>query len=334
MWKYAEMMDDPALSRQIFDNSKHRLDAPPPDADLIERPYAHNAYIAGYIGYIKLGKLAGLSDAQLAPQQVELDRLLALRVSTFSKDSPYEDTGENYNRDLNVARNFMFLVPELAAHLGDNLRAEVEEAVQEYNDIAPYWFVAKHECSLREGIISPLYNYHAIFQAKAQILQEPRDELLKYLDVPGVEIGDLFYIDNLVALIEAGTGLTKSASPSSGEQGDTITYELTFHGNDNTLALVDTLPSGVSAPHSIELEGTSVMPVYDASRHRLTWNDTVSGSPRVTIRYKVTITTHDSRPLANVAELRPGEDELVTATATVMANPYSSYLPLVFRVGY
>jgi hypothetical protein len=42
-----------------------------------------------------------------------------------------------------------------------------------------------------------------MFQAKAWILKEPRDELVKYLDVPGFPRGDLFYIQNLVAAIEA-----------------------------------------------------------------------------------------------------------------------------------
>jgi hypothetical protein len=54
-----------------------------------------------------------------------------------------------------------------------------------------------------EGVMSPLYNYSAMFQAKAFILKEPRTQLTKYLDVPGFERGDLLYIQNLVAAIQA-----------------------------------------------------------------------------------------------------------------------------------
>jgi len=42
-----------------------------------------------------------------------------------------------------------------------------------------------------------------VLQAKAYVLGEPREELLKYLDVPAFRVGDLFYIQNLVAVIEA-----------------------------------------------------------------------------------------------------------------------------------
>ena len=40
-------------------------------------------------------------------------------------------------------------------------------------------------------------------QAKAEILQQSYEELVKYLDVPAYWRGDLYYIDNLCAAIEA-----------------------------------------------------------------------------------------------------------------------------------
>ena len=86
----------------------------------------------------------------------------------------------------------------------------------EYDNVAPYWFVSRYEGSIREGVTSPLFNYHDLFQAKAQILQEPFEELVKYIDVPGVAIGDLFYIENLVAAIEApASGTTPTPTPIS-----------------------------------------------------------------------------------------------------------------------
>jgi hypothetical protein len=42
-----------------------------------------------------------------------------------------------------------------------------------------------------------------LFQAKAQILQASRDELAKLLDTPVVPAGDLFYLENLMATLEA-----------------------------------------------------------------------------------------------------------------------------------
>jgi len=206
MWKYADLMGDPSLSYEMFTDSKDRLDTPPTDDYLVNYPYVHNAYIAGYLGYLELGKMAGLTDQDpdIQAKHAELDRLLRLRVSSFSKDTPFGDSVDNcYGRELSVSRNFMYLVPELADYLRDNIRTEIEAAVTEYENVAPYWFVSKYEASAREGVISALFNRHALFQAKAQILQQPQGELIKYLDVPGVKTGDLYYIDNLVAAIEA-----------------------------------------------------------------------------------------------------------------------------------
>jgi len=45
-----------------------------------------------------------------------------------------------------------------------------------------------------------LYRY---VQAKAMILKEPYEELVKYLDVPAFWRGDLYYIDNLCAALES-----------------------------------------------------------------------------------------------------------------------------------
>ena len=69
--------------------------------------------------------------------------------------------------------------------------------------VAPFWFVGMTEQAIGENAVQPLYDVNALFQAKALILQEPRGELVKYLDVPAFARGDLFYIHNLAALLEA-----------------------------------------------------------------------------------------------------------------------------------
>lgn len=79
----------------------------------------------------------------------------------------------------------------------------VREACREYSEIHPHWFVAKSEAGYQESTFCPLWDYHCLFQAKAKILQEPYEELVKYLDVPAFYRGDLYYIDNLCAVLEA-----------------------------------------------------------------------------------------------------------------------------------
>lgn len=324
LWRYAEVFGG---ARQIFDSSKDRLEPLPSDEILTEYSFVQNAYIAGYLGYLALEELAGYAES--SDIRAELEGLLDFRATTFSKDTPYE--GYHYCRELTVARNFMYLVPELGQYLDDHARAKVEAAINEYEDLAPYWFVSKAEESYREGVIKPFYDYSALFQAKALILEESREELAKYLDVPAVEVGDLFYIQNLVATIEAPHYLEKTATPISGNQGTAITYTLNFFGNGSTHTLTDTLPVGLSAPGNFELAGTSVTPTYDGGQHRLTWSDSPTTGQEVTIGYTVTITTSDHQALVNIAELSEAGDEPSTATATVIANPYLTYLPLILK---
>jgi len=210
MWKYAEIF--PPEADRVYDLAKSKLQVPVPDsADFVAQPYEHNAYIAGYIGFLKLQELAGKADTdvQLRSQvSDELDRLLQLRSTEFEKDTPWADSTGTYPddrhihwRSMNVARNFLYLVPELGDHLYQNARPKVTEALDEYNWVAPYWFVSRYEGAVDEGVMSVLYNY-ALFQAKAYALKEPYEELTKYLDVPAFHRGDLYYIQNLIAALD------------------------------------------------------------------------------------------------------------------------------------
>lgn len=206
LWKYAEIFGN---AKSIFDASEDRLDPVPSDDYLRDFPHVHNAYIAGYLGYLELEKLAGYPES--VDFQQELNRLLNLRAATFSKDAPeswFQDSSKGttrYCRTLNISHNFLYLIPELGLYLHDNALDKVQQAIDAYDVLAPYWFVSKYDVTLGEGIINQLYDYQTIFQAKALILKEPRQELAKYLDVPAVAIGDLFYIENLIATLEAGS---------------------------------------------------------------------------------------------------------------------------------
>ena len=210
LWKYAAWQSDPALAQQLFQEAKSNealmdsLTTVPNTAVLARMPLVHNAYIAGYLGYLGLERLAGQSESQSIRQ--ELERLLQLRASLFSKDSAYanaalRDDGA-YCRTLNVASNFMFLVPELADYLQEHALAKVQAALTEYESLAPYWFVSFAAEGFGENALTPLYDTQALFLAKAWILDEPGAELEKYLDVPAFARGDLFYIQKLVAAIE------------------------------------------------------------------------------------------------------------------------------------
>ncbi|MCD4737800.1 MAG: PQQ-binding-like beta-propeller repeat protein [Anaerolineae bacterium] len=214
LWKYAEVFGS---AQEVFDTSSSKLESPPANEYLIEYPYVHNAYLAGYLGYLELEELAGYPES--AAVRAEFNRLLNLRMSTFSKDTPFTD-GE-YHRALSVARNFIFLVPEIGEYMHAHILTKVQTAVAEYNEVAPYWFVANFEATHGEGVTQHYYDYQSLFQAQAWILEAPQEELIKYLDVPVVQVGDFFYIQNLVATIAASTQSESAiiATPSTVVQG-------------------------------------------------------------------------------------------------------------------
>jgi outer membrane protein assembly factor BamB len=203
LWKYAQTFGG---AQQIFAQAKGLLPAVPSDAVLAEYPFAHNDYIAGYIGYVELAKLAG-DNAEASSKQGVLNTLLAKRAANFNKDTPYVngtiDSSSFYCRAFSSSRNFIDLVPELGNYLHDNALAKVQTAVNEYNQVTPYWFAAAFEDTINEGVSQPLYDVIGVFGAKALILKQSRAELVKYLDAPAFARGDLFYIHKLVLAIEA-----------------------------------------------------------------------------------------------------------------------------------
>jgi hypothetical protein len=204
LWKYAQVFGG---AKTIFDAAKVKLNSPPTDQYLSELPNVHNAFIAGYIGYLELEKLAGYPESVSIRQ--ELNRMLSLRAANFSKDAPdsyFQNAEFYYCRSLNASRNFMEMVPELAQYLNTNVPAKVQEALNEYYAIAPYWFVTRFDTTFAEGAIHHFYDYYTLFQARALFQGASFSKLARYLDVPAVPVGDLFYIHNLVTAIEAGGG--------------------------------------------------------------------------------------------------------------------------------
>jgi hypothetical protein len=95
------------------------------------------------------------------------------------------------------------MTPELGTYLNNSIRSEVAAAITEYNATGPYWFVTRYNAAVNEGGRQNLYDSPALFQAKAMILKESRAQLTPYLDVPAFERGDLFYLQNLVAALNA-----------------------------------------------------------------------------------------------------------------------------------
>ena len=215
LWKYAQIVPGDTLT--AYNLAKNSIQVPvpslPADDYFLQRPYEHNAYMAGYIGFLNLQELAGMSgqDSQLRTQVTnELNRLLSLRWQLFSKDSYWGMNNFSYRKHLDIARNFMYLVPELGDYYRQNIAGKIDEAVAEYEYVAPYWFVTRYEGVIGEGSMSNLYNSWAMFTAKALIQQATYLELVQYIDAPAFERGDLYYIQKLALALQADGGQAQS----------------------------------------------------------------------------------------------------------------------------
>lgn len=333
LWKYAETFGG---ARELFDRCKGRMWYPPSDAVLAEYPFAHNAWIAGLQGYLELQKLAGYPPD--ATRQATLDRLRALRVSAFNKDNPWGPDSHNWAQALAVARNFIFMTPELGQYLRENALGKVQAAFDEYTHDAPYWFVTNYEATYNEITLQHLYDYNALFAVKAMVFREPREELARYLDVPGFARGDLFYIQNLILTLEAPSAIpeaVKTVSDSTALIGDVLQYSLTVRDADApptqtvSIAITDTLPAGLV--HYPEVCASSWGSPPTCSAQSVTWQGVLSSTVPVVITYTAQVVASQPAALTNVMRVDGGAWGTYTDTATIIANPRLAYLPLITR---
>jgi hypothetical protein len=309
LWKYAEVFGDAAT---LFNASKNKLEAVPPDAILLQNPHVHNAFIAGYMGYLELEKLAGQPASTAVAN--ELSQLMQLRATQFTKDTAYGgDQASLYCRVLSVSNNFMFMVPELAQYLRENALSKVQSAVDEYTTIAPYWFVALASEGLGENPRTVLYDTQGLFLAKALILGESGVQLEQYLDVPAFPTGDLFYIQKLVALLQYQPAFMLAVPPFIQiEVGESTTSAITvqsFGGFDTPVSLSAT---STSPALGVGVSPTSLIPPGTAT---LTLNDTHSSLT--------------SGVWATVRVTASGGGETQTADISVLVSGSQIHFPMV-----
>lgn len=211
-WKYAVVFGN---ARSIFDSAKGRLAAPPSDSLLAQYPEAHNAWLAGLRGYIELEKLAGYTtDVSQSSRYADYIRLLNLRASAFATNVTAGPDPKNPMQAFAVAKNFMYLTPEIGAALRSSTLAKIQTAWNDYREVAPYWFVSAFDATYNEGVVQNLHDQEALFNVRAWIFNDTADQLYRYLDVPAFRVGDLFYIQNLVSILAAGQTAVPTPTPS------------------------------------------------------------------------------------------------------------------------
>ncbi|MBN1571037.1 MAG: hypothetical protein JXA73_24585 [Acidobacteria bacterium] len=199
-WKYAELFPEKAPA--ILDKLRNRVGGPPAlDEYHATHPSVLNNYIAGYYGFLNLQTLAG--EARSAQVENWLAEALQKRLTALYQD-PVSLPGAE-------AGGFIALVPELGDYLYSIALDRVEQVLAYQNWAAPYWHIARAEEITRrdtqrrywEGYHSHIYETASQFLARAYALKWSREKLEKYLDAPSVYRGDLTYIQNLVATLQA-----------------------------------------------------------------------------------------------------------------------------------
>jgi hypothetical protein len=212
-WRYAQVV--PSQAASIYAAVRPLLVVPPPSLDIVRGPAQYNGYIVGYQGFLNLYDMLGTNpDPSLrASVANNLATLLNTRLTNFAKDHPWRGVLDNpdgisanaHLRKFNCTRNFLYMTP----HLGQSMRSSAQQgtilnALNEYQYVCSNWFMARDHNAFQEAAAHHIYDSHALFLAKAYVARESQAELSKWIDVPWM-LGDLYYIQNVVAALEAGT---------------------------------------------------------------------------------------------------------------------------------
>jgi uncharacterized repeat protein (TIGR01451 family) len=127
----------------------------------------------------------------------------------------------------------------------------------------------------------------------------------------------------------AGPELSKSVHPVTAETGDVVTYTLSLTGADTEVYLTDSLPSGITYyPGSLTGDAN-----YDAGSNAVRWGGWLDTTQSISFTYRVTVTVPTPEAIVNTAVLTDGIHADAASSATIIANPYSNYLPLVLGSG-
>jgi hypothetical protein len=102
------------------------------------------------------------------------------------------------------------MTPALGQAMRSSAQAPaIAAALTEYEYVCSYWFAARDSNTFQEASAHHIFDSHALFLAKAYAAAQPQSELSKWLDVPWM-LGDLYYIQNVTAALEAGAASSLS----------------------------------------------------------------------------------------------------------------------------
>lgn len=168
--------------------------------------HRHNEYLSFCYGREALRALAAqAADAQSTActgthiPNFEASRLAMVDGLTWTGGAVLYYSGSG------VPWNFLYLTPELASVIRANPTAlvNVQTILAAEQARAPMWMTALNDEVQMENATTPYQQTHALFQARAWINAETRTSLSPYVDRPIWPRGDMYWIDNASALLEA-----------------------------------------------------------------------------------------------------------------------------------
>lgn len=198
----------------------------------------------------------------------------------------FNDTPLHYNGAI-LARYAGVAAPELARFLAEVERDQARRFVDRVAGVAPDWYLAYSTARIASEV-----NYHHPsmahdqFMVRALVLQEPPEKLARYLDVPWVERGDLYYIHKLAETIRAYRGAKWSQgadqpgplalTPECETQVPKI-WPVPALGNENLPAQIPPAPEAFKIDGDFAKWGAvKALPApfakKDAGRLKLAWN--------------------------------------------------------------
>jgi len=336
LWSYADATGDWDYLVDYWSQVKTLFDAKKGEADSY-------AAISGAIGYARIAAHLGhMAEAQegedvaVAAMTAGQDFAAFMGIANMRYPDPRDQT-----TGLR-APVFFGLVPEVGRLLhdtnGDTVTAYLD-ALTGYYDGEYLWYLTRLGLQKEIGESS----FHgpelawSVFLTKAYVQDADRTELQSYLDRPW-GLGDLYYLQKLVATIEAGampdfSSSTKQASKPIPTSGETITYTIILRNSGNpftnTVFLTDDIPAGLSY---ISDTVSASLANADYVNGFILWNGVLSTTHKVTLTYAVTAEgVAEPTAIKNTAIIDADEYGVFTCSTTVIIDGISVYLPLILR---
>jgi uncharacterized repeat protein (TIGR01451 family) len=299
------------------------------------------AAISGAIGYARIAAHLGHPAEAQEGENVAVAAMIAGQdFATFleTANTRYPDPrGRTTGLRAPV---FFGLVPEVGHYLrdtnGDSATAYLD-ALTDYYDGQYLWYLTRLGLQREPGESS----FHgpelawSVFLAKAYVQDTDRTVLWRCLDRPW-GLGDLYYLQKLVAAIEANAepnfgSSVKQVSKLVPASDDTIAYTVIVRNSGNpltqTLRLTDDIPDGLSyIPGSLSASTGEAR--YDGGV--ILWSGALSPASAMTLTYATLVEeAEEPTAISNTAVIDAGGYGVFTCSITIVVDGIPVYLPLV-----